>query len=440
MCHPGRVAPRWLCLAGLGFFFLAGVRDARSDQPSPPAAQTMPTPEEAERWLEENLPRWRVFLGGDCHGSTEPDVIDQECPLIALRVDWYGQDWPVRTWVPFSATWLRDDGSKYTRALVEKAGLSMLDVLVIRSILERGDVPVKVLDDAVRKDLRHLLPVGDLSFDAEGVGVAVERLEAMEYPDVPDAEIPSVPGVSPPTGWVCQPDPNLHQHTPDSGCWWPTPSSPPMYPTNPFVAPPPPGWKPKDYRNGPRRSPNGDPGGYSTRDRDNGLQPNDDPKANPADGAMGKMYPGWDSTTRDPRTMEVFKCQGVVYTGYKDMCPDYALSAPARAVLALRQLSDILNMRHDPECVAGCMNMVLAAPVVLAVCAYVNGAATMPAPPNIMAFNAATAVLCDQLGLMQLAQVGVVQGGALYLGGLALLTNFCQTKYCCAPSGEAACP
>ena len=52
----------------------------------------------------------------------------------------------------------------------------MLDVIVIRSILEQGKLPVEPIVHAVR-------------IDGASVGQAVE---ALSNPDVPDEEIPSV--------------------------------------------------------------------------------------------------------------------------------------------------------------------------------------------------------------------------------------------------------
>ena len=79
------------------------------------------------------------------------------------------------------------------------------------------------------------------------------------------------------------------------------------------------------------------------------------------------------------------------------------------------------------------MNMVVAAPAVLAMCAMAHAAAGVPADPRIMAVNTATAFLCEQMGILGVAEVAAIQAATVYTSGHALLTNFCQERILAAP-------
>ncbi len=129
---------RRLCLVLLACFSVLFVGFAMGDDAPPDAAPA--TPEEAQRWLEENLPRWRVYLTGPEDGPhcdpKNPMAMDAYCQLAAQRQDEHGTDEGKP--ILFSAWWLRGEGGAYLHDVVDGFHLSMLDIVAIQAAIEVG--------------------------------------------------------------------------------------------------------------------------------------------------------------------------------------------------------------------------------------------------------------------------------------------------------------
>jgi hypothetical protein len=299
--------------------------------PDPAGAERSVASGEPPSPTEEHLPRWRVFFAGKPYvwskvpgrpGAIpvfkkgywkEPSVVDGVCPLILVPQTSEGVDRGTGEWIKLSASLLRNHGLGYFAGVIEKYSLDVGDLRVIRSLLKDLDaIPVEaasVLGDASFHDYEGETQPGSLggagpddhTVGPWGAGGGRARSSPPEWP-VRAHQSPHHPGVP-----------------------HPQPPRDPRWPSRPG-----------------RRSPNGDAGGYSSRDMLNGLNPQDQPEGN---------YPGWDDPKRDPSTREVFRCDGRVYFGYRNMCPDYNLLPNERWGFALDRFSVRLlaDVRDDPR-------------------------------------------------------------------------------------------
>jgi hypothetical protein len=274
--------------------------------------------------MAEDLPKWRVFFAGEPYiwvttyarpGAIptitktyllDPSVVDGVSPLILVPQTAEGVDLGTGEWIKLSAALLRNRGLGYFMRVIEKYGLGVRDLIVIRSLL---------------KDI-EAIPVEPVS--------ALRDASFANYEGEPE---PGAPG-----------DRGPDNHT--VGPWGgPGRSSSPSRPAGPVQAKQPPGHPGSPLPPSPRgtqwRSPNGDPRGFSSRDALNGLNPSDNPESN---------YPGWDDPKRDPSMREVFRCDGHVYFGYRNLCPDYNLLPNERWSFALDRFSVRLvgDRRNDP--------------------------------------------------------------------------------------------
>lgn len=129
---------------------------------------------EAAKWIDENLPKWSVYLGGkghDLHPGRNPwdkftnvyydDPRDSDlfAPVILVRK---GEEGEPSKWVQLSLTqhWMK--GDRYFDELIECGTLTMMDLLAITGELAKyadsyiHPSPVRVLEAATREALRDL--------------------------------------------------------------------------------------------------------------------------------------------------------------------------------------------------------------------------------------------------------------------------------------------
>ena len=123
--------------------------------------ESAPSSEEAKSWLEDHLPRWRVFFAGEPYLMVgdrrwywlEPATVDSECPLMLVPQTRDGFDLGTGEWIRLSARALRDKGMAYfTETVVDKYSLSILDLAVIQSLLSQGLESIPVVPVSMPRD------------------------------------------------------------------------------------------------------------------------------------------------------------------------------------------------------------------------------------------------------------------------------------------------
>lgn len=291
-----------------------------------------PTAEELaqiEQFMRDNLPRWKVYLGGrDYYFSArdaqavkrffrDPMELDRHCALVLVPED--GDTRP-ETWITLSYQRYWTRGAAY---LTDELKLSVFDILAILLALEDAH--------------GHVPPLRSLERD--------EDTDTLRYEDGPYGVVPLVP-----PDWI------VDNHTWAGGP--PSIEVRPSAPKPPWPAhsPPP---RSQDWWTWPVKPPP-----RHTGPRLDGILPGDKP--------VGK-YPGWDKP-HPGEWWQKFRCGGQVWEGYKSDCPDYQprpiderWKTPFSEVA--RQMAENAGqtlelLRTDPNCTFMC-KLIAAMPALL---------------------------------------------------------------------------
>lgn len=128
----------------------------------------------AAKWIDENIPQWKVYLGGrrhDLHPGKDPwneftnvyydDAYESDlyAPVVLVRK---GDENDPRKWVQFSLTQHQQKGPRYFDELIECGTLTMMDFIVVMGELSKyadsyiEPSPIDVLEAATGEALRDL--------------------------------------------------------------------------------------------------------------------------------------------------------------------------------------------------------------------------------------------------------------------------------------------
>lgn len=260
---------------------------------------------EAARWIDENIPRWSVYLGGKGHDLhpgrhpwnsftsvyyDDPGESDLFAPVILVRK---GEENDPSRWIQLSLTqhWMK--GDRYFDELIECGTLTMMDLVVVMSELAKyadsyvEPSPIYPLEAATPQALRELRDRSRATCKDE----SPTKLHAF-------AGIEEGPyGPPHPPGWGDGPESHTNGPGPMGsvdGNGHPLPSDPTS--TRPSISQVPPNPSP------PRTA------------EQNGVGPGD-PKPKPSPFDKGHE-------PRPGEMRETFKCNGEVLYGYRAGCTD----------------------------------------------------------------------------------------------------------------------
>lgn len=263
---------------------------------------------EAAKWIDDNIPKWKVYLGGKGHDLhpgkdrwnkhtnvyyDDPHDSDLYAPIILVRK---GDENDPRKWVQLSLWQHQQKGNRYFDELIECGTLTMVDLVVIMSELSKyadsymEPSPIGVLEAATQDALRDLRSRSRTTCKDR---VVHKRCQG-------GSECRGTPAIP---SWVPGPDPMN-----GPGPVWPAgPPRPTDANGRPLVPPDVTSTRPSLSQVPPNPAPPRMP-------EQNGVNPGDpEPRPSPFD-------EGYEPRPGEVR--ETFKCSGEVFYGYRAGCTD----------------------------------------------------------------------------------------------------------------------